>query len=377
MKFHKISALLLLVASIVSAYLIYNHYQVTSATGSFHSFCSVNASVDCDLVNASRYSEYFGIPVAVAGFAFAFFAMLLHFFAARDPYFRREALVLLLPMTAAAVIASIANFYISVAILKTVCLFCLTHQAISLVVFVLTILAARDFGTLRPFNRSRVLGLAGLGVFLFIVTAAVSAQFETAFPFDKAEFLADFRAQPVLSVPAGDSPRMGFQGDNPKLQLVEFADFECGFCGMTARHIHRLVKAYGDQIQVVFKNYPLSNECNPAMTMPMHRNSCLAAKAAICAQESGKFVEMAEKLFENQKSIANVSVLHWASEIGLNRESFETCLASAKTTDRLQQDVMLGKSLDIRSTPTFFVNGKKVEGIIDERRLRVLLKEFE
>lgn len=377
MKYHKISALFLLIAGAISAYLIHNHYQIVNATGSFHSFCSVSSSVDCDLVNASRYSEYFGVPVAAAGFAYAFFAMLLHFFAGRNPYFRREALIILIPLSSLAVVASLANLYISVAILETVCLFCLAHQAICFITFVLTLLAKRDFGSLRPFDKKKVGSSLLFGAFLFLVTVAVSTQLEQTIPFDKKAFIEEFRAQPVLSVPAGQSAKMGFQGESPKLQLVEFADFECGFCAMAAKHMHRLVRMYSDEIQVVFKHFPLSSECNSAMTVPMHRNACLAAKASICAQNHGKFVEMSEALFENQGRINSDRVLEWATDFGLDRAEFASCLASPETSARLQQDVELGKSLNLRSTPTFFVNGKKVEGLVDEKRLRVLLREFD
>jgi protein-disulfide isomerase len=221
-----------------------------------------------------------------------------------------------------------------------------------------------------------VFTLLGAAAAIFLGAHLAASTLEESVPFDQERFLAEYRSQPLLDAQAGDSPRMGFQGDNPPLQLVEFADFQCPGCGMAARRMHHLLKTYGDKIQVVFKNFPLDSSCNPHIKSRLHEHACAAAKAAHCAHKQGKFEVMYEKLFQNQRELSQAILSDWAAELKLDKAAFEACLASPEAEAAVQKDIAQAHTLGLVSTPTFYVAGRKVEGMIDENRLRALLKEL-
>ena len=139
-----------------------------------------------------------------------------------------------------------------------------------------------------------------------------------------------------------------------KLTLVEFADFECEACKAAHPLVKKILKDYDGRITYVFRNFPL------------HGNSVLAAKTAEAAGEQGKFWEMYDKLFENQlewgeKSTPQTGLFStYALELGLDMEKFKTSLNSNDYADKIQRDQKDGVTAGVKGTPTFFLNGKKV-----------------
>lgn len=381
-KYLKINVILFLIAAAISAYLLWHHYEIKNGEAAFNSICSVNANVDCDAVSTSMYSEFLGIPLAAWGLGYYLFALILSFTGMRNAFARREATLVLFPFTAVTVLVAGLSVILMTVVIKSLCLFCLGLDIINVLTFFATFLAMRDvtadstFGAeWKEMRSNRVVTFLGIGVALIGITHLISSQFEKKIPFDEEMFLSQYRSQPVMPVEAGTSPRMGFQGDNPKLQLIEFADYQCPACAMAAKKMHVLLKTYKDQVQVVFKNFPWDSSCNPNIPRGFHPQACGAAKAAYCAHKQNKFEAMYEHLFENQQLLAPESYVKWAQEIGLNEEEFKTCYGSPETLTAIQKDTAEAKAAGVESTPTFFANGKRIEGVIDESRLKVLLKE--
>jgi protein-disulfide isomerase/uncharacterized membrane protein len=382
-KYLKLNLWFFLIGIAVSGYLVWHHYELINGDAGFGSFCSISTTVDCDAVNSSIYSELFGIPLATWGLSYYLFAFILSFTGWRNAFARREAALFLFPFTLLSAVAGVATLGITLVVLKKFCIMCSTMQFVQLITAVFTWLAVRDVTTqstlkheMGEMRRNRIVTFTIVGLVCLGLTHLVSSQFKKKIPFDHGSFVTAVREQPVFTVEAFDSPRMGYMGEGAELQLIEFADFQCPACAMAARHMHRLLKIYGDRVQVIFKNFPLDSACNPHLTRRLHMNACEAAKAGYCAHKQGHFEAMYEKLFGNQHEISTASIASWATEIGLNREQFETCLSSPDTTTALQRDMDQAKSAGLESTPTFFVNGRKVEGPIDEQRLKALLQEF-
>jgi protein-disulfide isomerase len=152
-----------------------------------------------------------------------------------------------------------------------------------------------------------------------------------------------------------DSSTLG--PNNAKIKLVEFADFECEACAAAHPILQRLLKEYNGNIQFVFRNFP------------NHFNSMLAAKSAEAAGQEGKFWVMHDKLLENQlewgekKVPVNEVFIKYAKEIGLNVPTFTDLITKNTFEDKIARDKKDGISLGVRATPTFFLNGKKFEGI--------------
>jgi protein-disulfide isomerase len=154
---------------------------------------------------------------------------------------------------------------------------------------------------------------------------------------------------PVLEITTDDQPTKG--GANAPVTIVEFTDYECPSCGRTQPILEEVVKEYGDRVRLVARDFPLTG---------MHEYAFKAAEAAEAAREQGKYWEYAAILFQNQKALGVDKLKEYASRIGLDRKKFDEALDSGKFADKVKRDMAEGESLGINSTPTIFVNGKRV-----------------
>lgn len=146
--------------------------------------------------------------------------------------------------------------------------------------------------------------------------------------------------------------------DKTGVKLVEYGDFECPFCGQYYPLVEQVKEKYKDQIQFQFRNLPLYQR---------HRNALAAARAAEAASNQGKFWEMYNLLFQNQTSWskendASKRFEQYAGQLGLNLTQFKQDVASSKTNNIINADIAeFEKTKEIVSTPTFFLDGKKIE----------------
>lgn len=134
-----------------------------------------------------------------------------------------------------------------------------------------------------------------------------------------------------------------------KVALVEFTDYECPFCGQLFTTTYPSIKKeYIDtgKIKYIVKDYPLTQ---------IHPQAQKAAEAANCAEEQGKFWEMHDKLFANQKALLVDNLKSYAAELGLNTSQFNSCLDSGKMTAKVTQSATDGAKYGVRGTPASFV----------------------
>lgn len=147
----------------------------------------------------------------------------------------------------------------------------------------------------------------------------------------------------------------GFGVKDSKVVIVEFADFQCPACLAAHNVVKELRKNYRDKIYFVFRDFPLISD---------HPAALLAAMAANCANEQGKFWEMHDKIFENQADINERSLKIYAVQMGLNGVEFSECIQSGKYLKKIEKDLEDGWLAGVRATPTFFINGIKIEGAV-------------
>lgn len=384
-KLFTINLVLFAIAAAIASYMVWHHYTLVNGDAGFGSFCSLGEKVDCDAVNASEYSEVFGIPLATFALSYYLIAIILSMVARVNAYARREATLFLSALSTISVLASIGTIGVMTGILHNYCVMCLSLSLLDFATFAVTMLALQDlkFGSsfgreIHIASKKRMGAYLGTAFGLFVVIAGLSSQLRVDhFPLADAErFINDYRAQPVRQIEVGDSPVQGLQGSNPPVRIIEFADFQCPACGMAAKQMHRLVKVNGSKMQLIFKNFPLDPSCNPLIHNPMHEYACLAAKAAYCAQKQGKWLEMYEKLYGNQREISRENIKAWATEMGINIAQLEECIPSDEADKAVKADITAADKAGIESTPTFFVNGRMVKGVIDENRLKLLFREL-
>lgn len=153
--------------------------------------------------------------------------------------------------------------------------------------------------------------------------------------------------------------------DAPVL-LVEFSDFECPFCKTASSAVDEVVENFGDEVRVVFKNFPLDDACNEKMSQPLHGNACRAAYFARCAEEQGGglFWKAHDALF-GVGALTGRVLDELPGELGLDGDELASCMSAPRTVDAVKADLDVVHDLGLRSTPTFFINGRKVSDYRD------------
>lgn len=160
--------------------------------------------------------------------------------------------------------------------------------------------------------------------------------------------------------PSGDArPTNHITGEGKTgVTLVEYGDFECPACGQYYPLVEQVKEKYKDQIFFQFRHLPL---------LEVHPNAFAASRAAEAASSQSKFWEMYNLLYQNQTTWAqssNVTTVfeQYASQLGLNVEQFKTDAASSTTNDAINADIAeFNKTKERKSTPTFFLDGKKIQ----------------
>ncbi len=155
---------------------------------------------------------------------------------------------------------------------------------------------------------------------------------------------------PILTVSVDDDPSIG-PVDAP-VTIVEFSDFQCPYCQKSVGVLKELRRLYGEQLRMVYRDYP----------GPNHPYAPQAAEAAQCAGEQGKYWEYHDILFDRQTPGKGWDFSALAKELGLQPDTYATCLSTGRYREEVAKDLQDGLKLGITSTPTFFVNGRPLVG---------------
>lgn len=166
---------------------------------------------------------------------------------------------------------------------------------------------------------------------------------------DAAAELEEQFKHPV-KMDVGKSPAIGPK--DAKITIVEFSDFQCPYCNRGRTTMEEVMKAYPNDVRVVFKHYPL----------PFHKDAEPAAKASWAAQQQDKFWEFHDALFKNQDKIGKEFFIQTAKDLKLDIDQFEKDMNSEAAAKQVKEDMELGSKNGIQGTPGFFVNGVAVKG---------------
>ena len=160
----------------------------------------------------------------------------------------------------------------------------------------------------------------------------------------------------------GDAPMVG-RADAP-VTLVEFSDYQCPFCQrFFATTLSALKKHYVDtgKVRYVFRDFPLDQ---------MHPQARKAAEAAHCAVEQGKYWEMHEVLFQNQRTLAPPQLTVHARTVGVDGSKFDECLSSGRHAARVERGLADGAAVGVQGTPTFVVGKTKPGDFVESTPIR-------
>jgi protein-disulfide isomerase len=170
-------------------------------------------------------------------------------------------------------------------------------------------------------------------------------------------------ATPRANVPQDGAPARG--EPSSEVTLVVFADFQCHYCYQIQKTLQRLEDAYPGRLRIVFKHFPMS----------IHPDARLAAEAAACAHDQGKFWAFHDKVFHHFGRLKRADLVRHAGEVGLDVDQLIDDLDEGRCADRVKQDLADGRALGVEQTPTLFVNGLKVAGNRSFADLRALLDD--
>ncbi len=142
---------------------------------------------------------------------------------------------------------------------------------------------------------------------------------------------------------------------NAPVTIVEFSDFQCPFCRQAAPIVEEVMKAFPKEVRFVYKQMPLTQ---------IHPQALPASKANLAAGKQGKFWEMYDELMgtpNEPAALSDADLRKAAEKIGLDVKQFEADLASPEIQKAVDEDLEVARANDVRGTPAFFVNGRKVQ----------------
>jgi protein-disulfide isomerase len=151
-------------------------------------------------------------------------------------------------------------------------------------------------------------------------------------------------------VDLGDAPTKGSK--DALVTIIEWSDFQCPFCNRVAPTLAQIEKEYGDQVRIAFKHMPLS----------IHAQAPQAHAASEAAHRQGKFWEMHDLIFANQRDLSAQTLARYAREIGLDMDQFGRDIEADDVKKRIDDDMQQASKLGVTGTPSFFINGRYLSG---------------
>lgn len=166
---------------------------------------------------------------------------------------------------------------------------------------------------------------------------------------------------PVLAISSDDDP---FTGPSAApVTIIEFSDFQCPFCKRSAGVIKEVLRAYGEKVRFVYRDYPTPN----------HTHAKQAAEAAQCAATQGKFWAYHDLLFEHQQAGYGWDFNRLAQQASMDMAAFSHCLDTHEYASEVESDLRDALNAGVTSTPTFFINGRPLVGARSFEEFKLLI----
>lgn len=326
------------------------------------SFCAISETINCVTVETSEYAVVLGVPIALYGLEYYAVALAVLLLSFTGVWSLRQWQSYLFWLAAISVPVITVLAYLAFAVIGSICIVCCSVYLVNLTMLICLLLANR--------GHRRELAAAGPREFFGVVRAHRGWQAGAAV-FAVVALSQFFWVSPLLGIEAGGG-RFAFQGlpargltlgnPNAPIQIEEFTDFQCPFCGKAHNVMLQLVGRYPDKIRLTHRDYPLDQECNPHINRPFHPDACRAALYARCAAKENRFWQLDEAMFRYNKYLQKENIAAYASEAGLKMKTLDECVADPKTRAEILGDINEGHDRGVTATPTFFVNGELIVG---------------
>lgn len=366
-------ALIGLAASSAAAYVHY--HMLTDPT--YTSACDISETVSCTKVYSSRFGTWQGIPVAIFGATwFAFAALLSGAGLTARPAVRDSVAGYLFAGSTLALAAVLYLGYASFVLLKVVCVYCLITYAAVIGLFLVSGAAASIPMLSLPRRAAqdlKVLIASPLAIILAVLWAGGTVSAVALFPREATvnaagavvapEATQDQRSELERFMSTAARVPLVIPAEGAKVLIVKFNDFQCPACGQSYLAYKPVLAKYAASnpgaVRMVLKDYPLNPDCNAAVRTMLHAGACDAAVAVRLAQAKNRGEAMEEWLYTHQENMTSASVRQAAKDVG---QITDFDAKNAATLELVKGDIALGQQLKVSQTPTFFINGVKIDG---------------
>jgi uncharacterized membrane protein/protein-disulfide isomerase len=348
------------------------HYHLL-ANPDYSSFCDINATVSCKQAYLSQYGSVAGVPVEVGGVIFFALVLLLAWAGRPGSQAADSAPAYIFVLSTVGLAVALYLGYASFFILKEVCPICVTTYVAVIGVFLsaggvssvplssLPRRAPRDLRVLvtRPVAlliAMMFLGGAGSAIAFFPHPQRVASASQAPVPAltedKRAEFARWWDAQDKVDVP--------YPNDGAKVLVVKFNDYQCPPCRQTYYAYESIFAKYKpSDVKYLMKHFPLDPKCNPAVASLVHPAACDAAAAAVMARSKGTFDKLTAWFFGHQEALTPATVRAAAKDVG-GIADFDA--EYPKAIQEVKTEASAGGVLGVTSTPTFFINGRRIKG---------------
>jgi uncharacterized membrane protein/protein-disulfide isomerase len=347
----------------------------------YASFCDINATVSCSEVLLSRYASAYGIPMSILGGIWFSGALVLlgASLAGRDSL-RENVPGYLFALSTAGLAVVLYLAYISLFVLKVFCPLCLTADAAIIGLFIVSGAVTTFPMTTLPrrfLNDVRTLILSPQAIAVAVLFAAGAASAVVLSARDDAA--AETATSAAIAQAANTDRRPEFERwynaqprvplivptEGAKVLIVDFSDFQCPYCSQAWITLKPIIDKFNaaapNTVRIAMRDFPLDSKCNSNVQGGgPHPQACEAAVAVRLAQAS-KRETLEDYLFHNQQAFSPENIRKWAREIG-GVTDYDAKYAS--TIEAVKGDIAFGHTLEVKATPTMFINGVKVEGVL-------------
>jgi len=346
--------------------------------------CGADNGLGCHSVASGPYSSMLGLPLASWGAVFFSTLALLGF--GGVIFWRDCGRVFLRWAFYLAVFGLAFDLYLAYTMIfriRVICWLCIATYAINFVIII--ILAKGVWREPRPrislravfpgtkdaqgidlYYRNVIKGLLMGGILLAAIAGVAGSQFLTQSLTENdreqlAKIIKNLSQQQPKFIEVQNRPAMG--SPDAAVTVVEFSDFLCPFCAKASKYIKLAESGTHDTARFIFRHFPLDKSCNSKLRSNIHPGACLLAEATACASEQDKFWEYHDIAFETNTKISRSVVLDNASKIGLDLDEFKSCLDSGRGLKIVSEDIAAANKAGVKSTPTLFINGRRLRGV--------------
>jgi uncharacterized membrane protein len=348
------------------------HYNLL-VNPDYSSFCDINATVSCKAAYLSRYGSIGGVPVAVGGVLFFVWVLALLWGATGKSRIQDSAPAYIFAGSTLALAVVLYLAYASFFILKEVCPLCVTTYVAMVGVFVISGGASSvPMSSLprRAMRDIRVLVASPLALVIAMLFLGGAGSAIAFFPHPQQGGSAPQPPVPVLTQDQRseferwwdmqDKVDMPYAKDGAKVLVVKFNDYQCPPCKQTYYGYEPILAKYKpSDVKYLLKHFPLDPACNSTVTGLVHVAACDAAAAATMARSKGAFDKLTAWFFAHQEELSPATVRTAAKDVG-GIGDFDA--EYPKAIQDVKTEASAGGALGVRKTPTFFINGRRLEG---------------